>query len=67
MNKNMQKYYRGFTELELRVLRSKKLMRLARLNREFGWFNDREKSTLNQQIKWIDIELAARAAQLTLL
>lgn len=67
MEKNMQSYYAGMMELELRILRSKKCVRILKLEHEFGWFNEREKERLKQQVKWIDIELNCRAAQLPLL
>jgi len=67
MEKNMQNYYSTMSELELRILRSKKHMRLLKVENEFGWFNSQETIKLRKQIQWIDTELACRAAQLKLL
>jgi len=63
MEKNMQAYYNGMKELDLRVLLSKKRMRILKLEHEFGWFNNQEKRKLEQQVKWILTELACREQQ----
>jgi hypothetical protein len=39
---------------------------VQKLAHDFSWFANKEKNTLNQQIKWIDAELACRADQLAL-
>lgn len=66
MERDMTTYYRGMTEFDLRKLRSKKILRGLKIAKDFSWFAIKEKNTLRQQIRWIDAELACRAAQLTL-
>jgi len=66
MNRNMQSYYALQPSHDLRKLYSKKFARLAKLRKDSGWFNARERDGLIQQMKWIEIELASRDAQLAL-
>jgi len=65
--KNMQSYYALQTSHDLRRLYSQKFTALAKLNKDaMGWWKQREKQTLEQQMRWIEIELASRDAQLAL-
>lgn len=59
--------YAKKSTLELRQLRSKKHARLAVIGATGSWFTTRERDMLERTIKQIDVELAAREAQLTLL
>lgn len=62
-NFNYANFYRNQTDLELRIARSKKVMRLHKILTG-GWFNEREANALRSSIKAIDVELASREAQL---
>jgi len=65
--KYMGTFYAQQTTHSLNVLRSKKFLRLTKLQSEPAtYLNVQERRKLNQQIGWIDVELAARAAQLRL-
>jgi len=67
VSKDMQSYYRFETSQNLRKLYSKKFLRLTKLNSmSDSWFNRKEKNALLQQMKWIEVELASRDAQLAL-
>lgn len=67
MARDMTGYYSRLTDLELRSLRSKKILRGLKLAKSFSWFDIKEKDTLRQQIRWIDAELRCRAEQMKLL
>jgi len=65
--KNMQSYYAWQTSHDLRKLYSKKSVRLQKLRGDAqGWFHKREIEALQQQMRWIEIELEARDSQLAL-
>lgn len=66
MNKDMSMVYSLMPLDGLRTLRSKKYNRVQKLARDFSWFANKEKNTLNQQIKWIDAEIQCRADQMRL-
>jgi len=62
--KDMHNYYYNMTTEELRVLRSKKHIRINRLRVERkGYFSQQELRKLTTQIMWIDAVLESRAAQ----
>jgi len=62
----MQSYYALQTSHDLRKLYSKKFSLLASMKSKRGWFTEREQAKLVQQMKWIEIELSSRDAQLAL-
>ncbi len=65
--RDMTSFYQYQTTQQLNVLRSKKFNRLTKLQREPAtYLNMQERKTLNQQILWIDAELACRNGQLAL-
>jgi len=67
MPRNMQSYYALQTSHDLRKLYSKKFLRLSKLmGQAQGWYHKREIEALKQQMKWIEVELASRDAQLAL-
>ena len=67
MTKYMGYYYAQQSEHDLRVLRSKKILRLTKLQSQYAsYLNMQERKQLNQQIGWIDAELACRKDQLEL-
>jgi len=51
----------------LKTLRSKKVLRLQKIEGSTSWFNLQECRKLREQIKWIDAELNCRADQMSLL
>jgi len=66
--KDMANVYRNRKSDDLRLLRSKKIVRLQKLESEVsGFFVKREIEILNHQIHQIDVELTARFYQATLL
>jgi len=65
--RSMQSYYALQTSKDLRTLYSKKFVRLTKIMGEAqGWYHKREIEALKQQMKWIEVELASRDAQLAL-
>jgi len=63
--KYMGDYYRTMESFDLRTLRSKKSNRVVKLRHEpQTYLNMQELKTLNQQIIWIDAELACRRDQM---
>lgn len=65
--RDMTSFYQFQSTHNLNVLRSKKYNRLTKLQREPStYLNMQERKTLNQQILWIDAELACRAGQMKL-
>jgi len=66
--KDMVSIYVGMTTKQLATLRSKKWLRLTKIEHQpIGYFNLIEARTLRQQIIWIDAVLESREAQLELL
>jgi len=66
MERNMQSYYRLQTTKDLLRLRSQKIVAVRKLYGKGGHFTKLDVIRLERQIKWIDIELFARDAQLSL-
>lgn len=64
---NLRTLYSRIATQRLRELRSIKYNRLERISGCYSWGCNREKEALRNQIKSIDVELACRAAQMTLL
>ncbi len=65
--RDMTSFYQYQTTHDLNVMRSKKFNRLTKLQREVAtYLNLQERKKLNQQILWIDAELACRNGQLAL-
>jgi len=65
MAKYMGDYYRTMTTYDLNVLRSKKFLRLKKLDKEARtYLNIQEARKLNEQIIWIDAELQCRRDQM---
>jgi len=62
-SRNMSNVYWGMTDKELRVLRSKKVLKLDKIGGYNSWFARRDRETLAGQIMQIDAVLEARAAQ----
>jgi len=65
--KDMSLVYSLMPLKNLKELRSKKVLRLDRIEGSTAWFNLQECRRLRQQIRWIDAELNCRADQLSLL
>lgn len=66
-SKDMSKVYAKKTELDLRKLRSKKVLQLNKLATLNGYFVKRDRELLAAQIDQIDAELECRKLQLPLL
>jgi len=65
--RDMTSFYQFQTTHNLNVLRSKKYNRLSKLRSEPAtYLNMQERKKLDQQIIWIDSELACRAGQMRL-
>jgi len=64
--RDMSYLYRTMSERELRMLRSKKILRGLAIAGSESWFNMKEKEALRAQIRMIDAELACRKDQLNL-
>jgi len=65
--REVSQVYQKMSELELRKLRSKKVLQIEKLRKFYTYFGKRDIQRLAFQIERIDAELACRAAQLTLL
>jgi len=65
--KDMSLVYSLMPLKNLKELRSKKILRLDRIEGSTSWFNLQECRKLRQQIRWIDAELNCRADQMSLL
>ncbi len=61
--KDMSNVYWGMTDKELRVLRSKKILKLEKIGGYNSYFSGRDKRALAHQIDQIDGVLEARAKQ----
>jgi len=66
--KDMVSVYVGMSSKQLKGLRSKKFLRIQKLEgKPVGYFNIQELRTLRQQLAWIDAVLESRELQLELL
>jgi len=64
--KDMSTVYRGMDTKALRVLRSKKVLKLDKIGGYNSYFAKRDRELLAHQIDQIDAELQCRADQLEL-
>jgi len=64
--KNMSYLYRTMSDVDLRTLRSKKILRGLTIAKSQGYFDMKEKEMLRSQIRMIDAELNCRRDQLPL-
>jgi len=65
---DMSGYYRNKPTSELKTLRSKKFLKIQKLESEPKfWFSERELQTQRSLLKMIDAELNSRADQLSFL
>lgn len=60
---DMSTVYMNMSEYDLRKLRSKKYLRLTRIQNSQGWFDKKETATLKSHMHQIDVEIACRVAQ----
>lgn len=65
--REVSQIYQSMSELELRKLRSKKVLEIERLRKFYTYFGKRDIQRLVFQIGRIDSELACRADQMSLL
>jgi len=66
--KDMVSVYVGMSSKQLKTLRSKKYLRIQKLEGQpIGYFNIQELRTLRQQLQWIDAVIESRDLQLELL
>lgn len=61
--KSMARTYRWIDTASLQTLRSKKFVRLQRIEKQWGYLAEKEARTLRHHIREIDVELASREAQ----
>jgi len=62
----MTSFYATLSIADLKRLKGKKMLRGMKISKDGSWFAIKERDTLRQQIRWINAELAAREAQLSL-
>jgi len=65
--KDMYSVYSKMSDLELRKLRSKKVLKMHKVEGYNSWFARRDRDLLSGQIMQIDAVLESRAAQMKLL
>jgi len=65
--REVSQIYQRMSDLELRKLRSKKVLEIEKLRKFYTYFGKRDIQRLAFQIDRIDAELACRADQLKLL
>ena len=61
--RDMTSLYATMTEMELKRLLGKKMLRGMKISKDGSWFAIKEKATLRQQIMWIRVELQCRQDQ----
>jgi len=62
----MTSFYATLSIADLKQLKGKKMLRGMKISKSGAWFDIKERDTLRQQIRWINAELAAREAHLSL-